>query len=409
MDASLRRCAGVLVVLVLTTLAAACGQTAERAAPTPPESSAASSSSPSATSTSSPAVSAVAMKPPGKLEDPLLSPDVLVLSQRSLPDSVIDRVRHLRGVRAVEVFSMAQFYVEEQPIRYAAVDPASFRRYTPQPTAQTTKLWDRVAGGEIMVRPDLGEQVPTPGDYVRVGSDKDDPRIHIGALAPLSSPVVAPYLDAVVNEKWAPRLDMPDDNAMFVSTGETSPQSIQKQLRRIAATKATVQILGPNPDLSGFQTAILTSGSLSSAVGTFSYTVNPDGTVNPDPSWVRDYIRTEQVPILGGVTCNKAMLIQLRAALREVVASGLAGEIHPGEYGGCYVPRFIARDPSKGLSFHTWGTAIDLNVAGNQRGTVGLIDRRIVGIFARWGFNWGGTWHYTDPMHFEMARIVRVG
>jgi hypothetical protein len=103
------------------------------------------------------------------------------------------------------------------------------------------------------------------------------------------------------------------------------------------------------------------------------------------------------------------MLFQLRAALREVVASGLAGEIHPGEYGGCYVPRFIARDPSKGLSFHTWGTAIDLNVAGNQRGTVGLIDRRIVGIFARWGFNWGGTWHYTDPMHFEMARIVRVG
>ena len=100
---------------------------------------------------------------------------------------------------------------------------------------------------------------------------------------------------------------------------------------------------------------------------------------------------------------------QLRAALTDIVRLGLAAKIHPKEYGGCYVPRFIARDPAKGLSFHTWGTAIDLNVPGNQRGTVGLIDRRVVQIFNRWGFNWGGTWRYTDPMHFEMARLVKVG
>ena len=72
------------------------------------------------------------------------------------------------------------------------------------------------------------------------------------------------------------------------------------------------------------------------------------------------------------------------------------------------MPRFIASDPSEGSSFHTFGTAIDLNVPGNQRGTVGTIDRAVVKIFDRWGFNWGGTWHYTDPMHFELARIVKV-
>ena len=27
----------------------------------------------------------------------------------------------------------------------------------------------------------------------------------------------------------------------------------------------------------------------------------------------------------------------------------LADRVHPGEYGGCYVPRFIANDPAKGL------------------------------------------------------------
>jgi hypothetical protein len=143
-------------------------------------------------------------------------------------------------------------------------------------------------------------------------------------------------------------------------------------------------------------------------VGSFTYTVNPDGSVNPDPRWIAQYIRTEQVPILGAVRCNKAMLPQLRAALQDVVKLGLASKIHPNEYGGCYVPRYIGHDPSQGLSFHTWGTAIDLNVPGNQRGTVGTIDRNVVEIFKKWGFNWGGTWRYTDPMHFEMARLVAV-
>lgn len=353
------------------------------------------------------AASDVRVKAPGRLTEPLQTPDLLVLSSKPLPARVVRQIRASKGVKDAEVFSMAQFYVEEQPIRYAAVDPATFRRYTPDGTAQATLLWQRVAGGEIMVRPDIGKQVPTAREALRVGTDEADPEIHIGARAPLSPPIHAPYLDAVVNERWAGLLDMPRGNAMLLSTGVTSPQSIQKRLRRIAGRTATVQILGPNPDLSGYQQAILTSGSLAEAVGTFTYTVNRNGTVNPDRRWVRENIRTEQVPILGSVTCHKVMLVQLRAALREIVKSGLASKIHRNEYGGCYYPRFIGRDPRRGLSFHTWGTAIDLNVPGNQRGSVGMIDRRVVAIFIRWGFNWGGTWNWTDPMHFELARVVK--
>jgi hypothetical protein len=31
-----------------------------------------------------------------------------------------------------------------------------------------------------------------------------------------------------------------------------------------------------------------------------------------------------------------------------------------------------------------------------------------VKIFKKWGFAWGGDWKYTDPMHFELVRIVKV-
>ncbi len=352
----------------------------------------------------------VAMPRPGEVRTPLFTQDLLVYSQDSLPAAVVDAIKAVKGVQAVEQFSLASFYVEEQQVTYAAVDPATFRRYMPAATAQDDAVWDRVADGELGLTPGIRNAVAAHDDNVQMGNGKDAPTLHIGALAPLNEQFNAAFVNGVVNERWAPKLHMTEGNALLVSTNKVEPAKVQPQLRTLVGDKATVQILGPGRNLDPHvaQTAVLTGGSVAQAVGSFTYTVNRDGTVNPDPRWVNAYIRTEQVPILGAVRCNKAMLPQLRAALTDIVRNHLAGKIHPNEYGGCYVPRYIGHDPSQGLSFHTWGTAIDLNVPGNQRGTVGTIDRRVVQIFERWGFRWGGTWRYTDPMHFEMAQVVKV-
>jgi hypothetical protein len=167
-----------------------------------------------------------------------------------------------------------------------------------------------------------------------------------------------------------------------------------------------VQLLGPDLDISVVQTALLV-GSVGSAVGVFNYRVLGGGRIAPEPAWVAAHIRTEVVPILGAVTCNSLIFPQLRAALQAVVELGLADEIHPDEYAGCYYPRFIAG--STRLSNHSFGLALDLNVPGNQRGTVGEMDPRVVAVFEEWGFTWGGRWRYTDPMHFEANAIVNPG
>ena len=75
---------------------------------------------------------------------------------------------------------------------------------------------------------------------------------------------------------------------------------------------------------------------------------------------------------------------QLRAALTEIQQRGLADEIHVDEYAGCFYPRFIAG--TQQLSLHSFGIAFDVNVPGNQRGTVGEIDRDVVDIFKKWSF-----------------------
>ena len=345
----------------------------------------------------------VAVDPPKSLKGALFSTDVLVYSRNTLDPSIIENTRRIKGVLGVELISMGQFFVDEQEVTYAAVHPETFWRYTPPGTAQTQAVWDRVAAGEMAVEPVMGRKIQEKDGYIAVGNESAAKRIHIGAYAQILNPTVAKRIDAVVNYKWADKLGMGKDNAIIVGMDATSPQSIRKRLQRYAGTDASVQILGPDLDLGATQTAFLTGGSVAAAVGSFSYRANPDGTVVPDPKWVAANIRTEVMPIIGRVTGHRVMLPQLRAALNNIVARGLSSKIHT--YDGCYVPRFIAHNPARGLSFHTFGTAIDLNASTNYRGIPGDIDRTVVAIFKHWGFNWGGDWNYTDPMHFELAQL----
>jgi hypothetical protein len=346
--------------------------------------------------------STYAVGAPASFTPPLRSADVLITSSRAIPASVRDQVSAVHGVSAVLPLSLAALSVNGRTLTVAAGDLGRLRMFTGPQTAESDAVWSRVAGGEIAVDPALPRRLEKPRGYLRLGASQDAPEVHIGAYAPLVK-----QISAVVNDARAKQLGLPDHNALLVSTGELTPSAVIARLKRAAGPGTTLQTLAIEFD-SNVQTAVLSGSSVSDAVGTFTYTAHPDGTVTPDQAWVRQFIRTEQVPLLGSVTCNKGMIPQLRAALQEVVQRGLADKIHPGEYAGCYNPRFIGHDPAQGLSLHSWGIAVDLNTPGNQRGTVGQMDRQVVAIFKKWGFAWGGDWSYTDPMHFEMAQVVTV-
>jgi hypothetical protein len=344
---------------------------------------------------------AYAVKDPGPLRSRIYPADLLLTSTKTIPDSVRKAVSRTRGVKAVIPISLASLSSNGRTLTVAAADPGLFRQFTAFPTASADEVWKRVAGGEVAVDPEQPRRLEQPKGYLRLGTTEDAPSVHIGAYAP-----IVKQISAVVNYKRGRQLGIPLDNALLVSTGGFTPSVVTPRLKKVLPPGTTMETLALEFD-NAVRTAVLSGTSVSDRVGTFSYTPHPDGTVTPQSAWVRDFIRTEQVPILGSVTCNKGKLPQLRAALEEIVQRGLADKIHPGEYAGCYYPRYIANDPAKGLSLHSWGIAVDLNTPGNQRGTVGEMDRQVVSIFKRWGFAWGGDWNYTDPMHFEMAQIVK--
>jgi len=402
-----RRRGMVAATAALALLLGACSEPGAAPEPDPtPASESSSTGKPSTRPTTPVADPAHAVHPPGKRKDRLWSADILVQWDQALDASTIKKIERLKGVAHTERIGLGQVSLENRVLTVASVDPGAYRLFTRADVADFQEAWDRVAGGEMATDKSIGKRLADEAGMIRLGSDDAAPTLHVGAYTPQ-----IPTIDMVVNTAWADDIEMATDNGLLISTDDISPASIRTPLEKLVGKDASVQMLdvasrlGLDPEAR--LTAIPTGGTLGSVVGTYRYRVIGGGRIAPDPAWVAANIRTEVVPILGSVTCHKDLFPQLRAALLEVQQLGLAGEIHPGEYAGCYYPRFIANTTT--LSNHSFGLALDLNVPGNQRGSVGEMSRAVVSVFKTWGFAWGGDWRYTDPMHFELAEVKRVG
>jgi hypothetical protein len=142
-------------------------------------------------------------------------------------------------------------------------------------------------------------------------------------------------------------------------------------------------------------------------LGMFAYHVAANDAVTVDDAWRAQFVPSRDL-YPGGVSavCNQNIKPDLTAALQEVVDSGLGSLIdlaNTNTYGGCFGPRFTRLVGSQlgTLSRHTWAQAIDMNTAANCQGCVPKMDCRIVRIFRKHGFAWGGNFIKSDGMHFE--------
>ncbi|NYJ03680.1 hypothetical protein HNR19_004378 [Nocardioides thalensis] len=348
------------------------------------------------------------VEPPGPLGSPLYGDDLLVVSDETLPEDLVEQIQAVKidgdkGVLASEQFSLGQVSLESKWYNIAAVDPETFRRF--DLGAKTFPAqWERIAAGEISVPAVGAGRLPMDEEkYLPIGTGEQVQEIHVGALWEQQIGNV----DMIVNEPWGEELGLPQGNALLIHTGSKAPQLVREAIQKFAPELSITDldiVAETGIDPGTFQ-SVVPVGTYADAVGTFRYTPIGGGRVQPEAQWVREHIVTETVPLLGQLTCNKYMMPQLKAALAEVQRRGLGEEVY--QTAGCYYPRFIAGTTT--LSNHSFGLAIDINSLENQRGTVGQMHPEVVAIFKYWGFAWGGDWSYTDPMHFELREIVEPG
>ncbi|HYD09652.1 MAG TPA: M15 family metallopeptidase, partial [Acidimicrobiales bacterium] len=218
----------------------------------------------------------------------------------------------------------------------------------------------------------------------RIGAIVDDARLAWSELALATADAATLGVDRpfAVDVWGAPRAQL--DRALAASPPQPTRLGVDRSWD------------APDPD------APLASVPLKRVVGEVAYRPGRGDGVALDPAWVQRNIATESVPALGRVTCHRAMLPALRGALTEVVRAGLAHTL--GRFGGCYNARLIRGGDSGGiLSRHSFGIAVDVNVSRNTFGGRVELDGRVVEIFRRWGFAWGGTWVRADGMHLEWS------
>jgi hypothetical protein len=174
------------------------------------------------------------------------------------------------------------------------------------------------------------------------------------------------------------------------------------------APRSDVRISHPGSGGTTTPDATLDLATTKAKLGQFWYIPTGNGNVTIDPAWrAANIVRTAFAGIPIVASCHKTVVPAIQGALNEIAAAGLAGAIdvaNTNRYGGCFAPREVRADGGTtggNLSRHTWGMALDMNTATNPMGGVPTMDCRVVWIFRKWGFAWGGNFTTPDGMHFE--------
>lgn len=157
----------------------------------------------------------------------------------------------------------------------------------------------------------------------------------------------------------------------------------------------------PNPD------SVIGLPRTKQLLGEFAYRPTSGDQLELTPGWqeANIHVRTQFAGVAVKAACHNRAHPDIQGALNEIAASGLADLIDVADtnrYGGCFNPRWNRVTGNLGfVSRHAWGQALDINVSQNPQGSTPRLDCRIVRIFRKWGFAWGGNFASRDGMHFE--------
>lgn len=327
----------------------------------------------------------------------------LVWAPGGLKDSALRAVTAAEGVKHAPVITGGIVWMTGSsrgkqppagysfPLEVAFVPRSAFAQVMPQ--------------GETIPRLDDGEAVIAETAYALRGEpavpfsiDTDQGALRvIGMVADETSAGFELIAGGSAPQGWGARYT--------VAAGEVSARDIRRAVAPHVDGPFRVRRSSDTPFLRHAD-AVHPPMLLKERFGEFAARPLPDGRLDVDKAWRDRNIVEKEVPVLGRITCHRLFLEQIEQALGDAQRKGLAREIDPGGYAGCYSARFILSDPSGRLSSHAWGAAFDINAPGNAYGAEPTMDRRLVRHMEEWGLFWGGRWMIPDGMHFEWARFL---
>ncbi|WP_052423428.1 C40 family peptidase [Nonomuraea candida] len=185
-----------------------------------------------ATPRSTPLAQKRPQQPPARTVQPvaplskLHKPNLFVLTRKPFTEELLRKVARLPGVRALELADAASITLDGKRVQTLAVNPSTFRSYTPKVTASSDALWQNVAAGDVAVSFVLGNDGGLSlHRRVSVGGAG---QLRVGAYATTGFGAV----DAVVSRDVGRALGLPRDNALIVSAPKADSEELRRKILR---------------------------------------------------------------------------------------------------------------------------------------------------------------------------------
>ncbi|WP_433354350.1 lytic murein transglycosylase [Microtetraspora malaysiensis] len=162
-------------------------------------------------------------------------PQLMAITTSSVPDETVRRVAGLKGVRKAAAVDGGTVHIAGNPLQLLAVDPATFRSWTPQPVAEHPEVWSALSRGELVADADtvrrlgmnLGAQYQVDGG----------PRLRLAASAALGLPAV----DGLISADLGRSFGFSPGVVVLIHGG--SPDA--RRVKRVLGAKAHVLAVQP--------------------------------------------------------------------------------------------------------------------------------------------------------------------
>ena len=291
------------------------------------------------------------------------------------------------------------------PLDAAAIDPEAFATFVPEPERAAIAA---VADGQaVLSTTGAALRGLDAGSMLQLGGGV---RLRVAAVLPDDLVGAA---ELVVSRRVGHRIGVEHPRYALVrpadaaATARDLKADVRLLLPETLGVNRRIQVRAPG-DTPYFRAgdAVLPMSAVKTLFGEFAAKPRPGapGELIVDGEWLRTNIVQVRIPGIGRPTsCHRLVVPLFTAAMREIRARGADDVVRT--YHGCFVPRYIGRDPANMLSYHSWGIAFDVNLAGNVRGVEPHQPPVLVRALERHGFTWGGRWLVPDGSHFEFHRF----
>ncbi|MFB4308777.1 lytic transglycosylase domain-containing protein [Actinomadura sp. GTD37] len=166
----------------------------------------------------------------------VVPPDVLAVGGSSISAAKIRRIAKLSRVKDVTAVAGGAVQLQGRQVNVFAVDPSSFRSWTPPGTAKKTELWEGLAANRFVVSPAAAEQLQLTRGYQYPVVGRTMPKLTMGGSGPLG----LPGIDMLVSKDSGDEMGLVPNVAVLVNAPGVSPGKV---------VKAVGKVLGPGTNV----------------------------------------------------------------------------------------------------------------------------------------------------------------